>query len=614
MDAQITNVRLLPSEKRDKMQRDIDYLLEIRTFNLLFPFYLEAGLSGTMNAGIKHLDFHDGWDNPLCQIRGTFTGHWLSAAARIYQETGHQELRGKADYIVSQIRRCQETNGNGWAFPIPEKYIYSLRRGVRFWAPQYVCHKVMMGLLDMYIYAGNDEALEVLLGCTDWFYAFVKDTGTESLNRMMDLEETGGIMELWGDLYQVTGDPRHKELMLSYERKGLTGELLAGRDVLTNMHANMTVPEIHGCARAYEITGDDRFRRIVEAYWKCAVTDRGCFATGGQTSGEVWTGKNRLSSRLGDMNQEHCVVYNMIRLADYLYRWTGDTEYQDYIEMNIENGLMAQGFWKADQDSIVDREREVREGLITYYLPLAPGSKKLWGSKFDHFWCCHCTLVQANARFREFVYYTDDRSVSVMQFIPSEAELSIGGAGVRIRQEMKDTTGDMLRINDISSSAADRPDSITIAIEIEAEKETDFALKIRKPWWTRREIIVMVNGKAAEHCVEDGCVVLDRTWKSDSVEVSIPYGITSVMLDSEGNEAAFLEGPVTLAGLIDHEYTLYGDVNRPESFLTKHNERKWTTWLTNYRTTGQDMNILFKPIKDIGDEVYTVYFPVKDKN
>ena len=614
MKANITNVKLRPSEKREKMQRDIDYLLEMRTFNLLFPYYLEAGLAGPMNGGIRHLDFHDGWDSPLCQIRGTFSGHWLSAAARIYQETGHQELRGKAEYIVSEIHRCQITNGDGWAFPIPEKYLYGIRRGVRFWASQYVCHKVMMGLLDMYVYAGNEEAMEILRGCADWFYAFVKETGTESLNRMMDLEETGGIMEFWGDLYMQTQDPKHLELMLSYERKSLTEGLLAGRDVLTNMHANMTVPEVHGCARAYEITGDERFRRIVEAYWKCAVTDRGTFATGGQTSGEVWTGKNQHSSRLGDMNQEHCVVYNMIRLADYLYRWTGKTEYQDYIEMNIENGLMAQGFWQADPESIVDREKPVREGIVTYYLPLAPGSRKLWGSKFDHFWCCHCTLVQANARYREFIYYTDDSGISVMQFIPSEIRWNTGKTDVIISQEMKDTTGEMLKINDISSAVSGRPGSLGVSISIKAEETAAFSLRIRKPWWTAGEIAVSVDGEAAEYNVENDCIVIEGRWKDNKVEIEIPFGLSCVPLLGSDKEFAFLEGPVTLAGLTDHECTLHGDPDHPETILTRHNERKWTTWLTNYRTTGQEHNILFKPIKDIGDEVYTVYFPVEDRS
>ena len=59
------------------------------------------------------------------------------------------------------------------------------------------------------------------------------------------------------------------------------------------------------------VTGEECYRKIVEEYWRLAVTDRGQFATGGQTSGEVWTPKNRQANRLGDQTQEHCVVYNL---------------------------------------------------------------------------------------------------------------------------------------------------------------------------------------------------------------------------------------------------------------------------------------------------------------
>ena len=48
--------------------------------------------------------------NPV-QIRGTFTGHWLSAATHLYEEIGVKELKQKADFIVSEIKRCQEANG-----------------------------------------------------------------------------------------------------------------------------------------------------------------------------------------------------------------------------------------------------------------------------------------------------------------------------------------------------------------------------------------------------------------------------------------------------------------------------------------------------------------------
>lgn len=169
----------------------------------------------------------------------------------------------------------------------------------------------------------------------------------------------------------------HLELMRRYERPALTQPVLEGQDVLTNMHANTTIPEIHGCARAYEVTGEERYRKIVENYWKLAVTKRGTFATGGQTDGEVWTGMQKQSSRLSPLNQEHCTVYNMIRLADYLYRWSQDSQYLDYIERNIENGLMAQGFWEARHQNMAEDKLLPSSGLIAYFLPLAAGSRKI---------------------------------------------------------------------------------------------------------------------------------------------------------------------------------------------------------------------------------------------
>ena len=300
LHSMIRETQLLPSLAEKKRQRDFAYLMKLKEENLLFSFYTEAGLNGRQNWKLENV--HWGWDGPLSQIRGTFTGHWLSAAARMYDEIGDARLKAKADYIVSEIARCQEANGGGWAFPIPEKYLYSLKRGRHFWAPQYVCHKVMMGLLDMYLFAGNQQALEILKGCADWFYRFTNEVSRETMSDMMDLEETGGIMELWGDLYAVTKDPKHLELARRYERPRLTEPLLQGEDVLTNMHANMTIPEIHGCARAYEVTGEERYRKIVENYWRQAVEVRGSFATGGQTSGEIWTPKHQLAARLSRCN------------------------------------------------------------------------------------------------------------------------------------------------------------------------------------------------------------------------------------------------------------------------------------------------------------------------
>ena len=325
--------------------------------------------------------------------------------------------------------------------------MYGLKRGLHFWAPQYVCHKVMMGLLDMYLFANSSQALDILCGCACWFKHFTDDVSREVMSNMMDLEETGGMMELWGDLFAITGNADHLELMKRYERTRLTEPVLKGEDVLTNMHANMQIPEIHGCARAYEITGEERYRRIVENYWNLAVTMRGTFATGGQTDGEIWTPMNKQAARLSRINQEHCVVYNMVRLANYLFKWSGEAKYLDYIEQNIENGLMAQGFWKADSIDKDEYEHDPKEGIVAYNLPLAAGSIKQWGSRKKDFWCCHCTCVQANAKYREFVFYKNHNEIVIAQYIPCRTEFMIDNASVKIALEEQDTAGSYMEIN-----------------------------------------------------------------------------------------------------------------------------------------------------------------------
>lgn len=603
-------VKLSPSEFTVKRDRDLDYLMELKTENLLFAHYAEAGLNGSLNYTVKA---HGGWDSPTSQIRGTFAGHWLSAAARAVAETGNRQLKARADFVVDEIGRCQERNGNGWAFPIPEKYLTSLRDGKSFWAPQYVCHKNMMGLLDMYLFAGNVRALEIVKGCADWFDRFSREISRETMSDMMDLQETGGMMELWADLYAVTGDPRHLELMRRYERPRLTEPVLRGEDVLTNRHANTTIPEIHGCARAYEVTGEERYRQIVERYWELAVTKRGAFVTGGQTSGEVWTPMGVQSSRLGDTNQEHCVVYNLIRLADYLFRWTGEAVYADYIEKNLYNGLLAQGFWRSRTRDTFCEPSEPQEGIVTYYLPLGPGTHKKWGSKTGDFWCCHCTAVQANVRYREWIYYRQGDALCVAQYIPSDLQTVIAGETVTIEQREAPVGESRLRLGETELPLDVTPRFWARRFRMSG-KGKNFTLRLRAPAWLRGDARCWINGEEQAVRPENGWISLSRRWNEDEIDLILPKGIACYPLPDLPDTVAFLDGPVALAGLVDRSRTLNGDREHPETLIRLQDEREWGDWYARYTTVGQPENFSLMPLKDIGRETYTVYFPLKPEN
>ncbi len=604
------STHLLPGDLAERRDRNRAYLMRLSAKNLLLPYYREAGL---LSMTYLPQGLHDGWDSPVSPLRGTFTGHWLSAAARTWEETGDGELKARADFIVSEIGRCQKENGGEWCFAIPEKYLAWLKRLKSIWAPHYVCHKTMMGLLDMHRYAGNEQALEIVRGAARWFGRFTGDISRDAMTAMMAKEETGGILELWADLYAVTKDPQHLELARRYERPELFDPLSRGEDVLTNMHANATIPEAQGVSRLYEVTGEERLRKAAESYWDLAVRRRGTYATGGQTAGEIWTPLGQQAARLGELNQEHCTVYNMMRLCEYQMRWNGRSEYGDYWERNLYNGVLAQGHWQGRALPIAGDPVEPARGLITYFLPLAPGSRKKWGSETGDFWCCHCTLVQANANHREGIYYRDGRGLLVSQYQPSSVRFSFGASDVTVTQTLDTQSGgNVLTIDPVNREVVSRPSEIRMRIAVEVSAPVEMDVRLRIPWWVKGSPRLLEAGKDVPWTHDEaGYAVVRRAWRATTLTVVLPKGLSTWPLPDRPDTVAFLDGPVLLAGLVPEERMLLGDPSRPDTMLAPDDERHWAAWQSGWHTVNQPVGWRFKPLYQVGNETYTVYFPVR---
>lgn len=514
-------VKLTPSLFEHRYHLNRKYMLSLRTENLLQNFYLEAGLWGPAH---HPQDCHWGWESPTCQLRGHFLGHWLSAAAFITGNTADAEVKGKADFIVSELARCQAENGGEWAGSIPPMYLDWIARGKHVWAPHYTLHKTLMGLYDMYAYGHNQQALDILVRWARWFYHWTGQFNNEQLDDILDYE-TGGMLEVWANLYGVTGEKQHYELIQRYDRRRLFDALIAGRDVLTNQHANTTIPEVQGAARAWEVTGEQRWRQVVDAYWRSAVTERGFYATGGQTSGEIWSPPGELASRLGNKTQEHCTVYNMMRLAEYLLRWTGEPVYADYWERNLWNGILAQ--------------QHPETGMIAYFLPLHPGSVKIWGTPTEDFWCCHGSLVQAQTMYANNIFYSNQGGLVLSQMIPSELTWEWDNTPIQVRLEIDAQTGEN-----------HRPQSQAYRLQVKCARPTPFDLSIRLPWWLSERPAVNLNNEPypVDHA-PSSFLKIHRTWENDTLHIRLPKNICSVPLPDEPATFAFMDGPVVLAGL-----------------------------------------------------------------
>jgi uncharacterized protein len=286
-----------------------------------------------------------------------------------------------------------------------------------------------------------------------------------------------------------------------------------------------------------------------------------------------------LSTRLGDKNQEHCVVYNMMRLADYLIRWTGDVQYADYWERNLYNGILAQ--------------QHPDTGMIAYFLPLHAGGVKDWGSPTEDFWCCHGTLVQAHPANTRSIYFEDDAGLVVSQYIPSEAKWN----DVTIRQSWNQ-----------QHELAQRPTSWVIDIAVECAVPTEFTLKVRLPEWLAGDAVIHIDGAVESVSGASSFHAILRTWDRQKIRLELPKAVTLSPLPDRDDLVAFMDGPVVLAGLCDEDRPLVGNVDQPLSILSAYNEREWTTWQPGYQTRGQPRNFRLMPLYEVRDEPYTVYF------
>ena len=590
------HIRLLPGLFKDRYELNRKYLMFLETDKLLQNFYAEAGLNKEYMVG-KDRNLNNlywGWESPSGQLRGHFLGHYLSACAYMWAEAGDEAIKQKADFIVSELARCQEINGGEWVGSIPEKYLYLMADGRQMWSPQYTLHKTLMGLFDMYSVGKNEQALQVLDKFADWFHRWTDEMISKGKQAAILNGETSGMLEIWAEMYQLTGKKKYQDLMERYGNPWIFTQLMKGEDALSLDHCNASVPWSHGAARCYEATGNQYWMNITKAFWKCAVHDRECFATGGQNAGEHWIPKGKLAEFAGENNQEHCTVYNLMRTAEYLYRWTGDVEYADYVERNLYNGILAQ--------------QHPETGMVAYFLPMGSGYKKGgekgWGDPTMDFYCCHGSLVQAHTRYLRYIYFENDNGLTVSQYIPSTLQWKKDGTAVSIEQNF---SGNLWN----KEYDADR---WKIIMKVKAEKAVAFGLQLRLPWWLDKKAVVTVNGKPIEVKELHGYLTINREWNNDEIVINFPDRLWTVPLwGSKTGQVAFMEGPIVLAAKGD-EVQLKGDAKNPSSFLQREYDQQYRTvrWTqSHYRTIGQDKITRFVPLYEIGDDTYTIYFPLK---
>jgi len=568
----LSQVRLGEGPCREAQEANRRYLHALDAERLLYNFRCNAGLSAPGQP-------LGGWEAPDCEVRGHFVGHYLSACALMYASTGDEQLRAKAEGMVAELAKCQQALGGGYLSAFPESFwarLESMQQPP--WAPYYTIHKIMAGLRDVHRYCGSAQALQVLRGMASYFEGRRQRLSGWQWDQVLGVE-FGGMSEVLHDLYALTGERQHLELAHAFDRASFLGPLAlepvrppsAGHDNLTGLHANTHIPVVCGAARHYELTGDERYRRAVSFFWERVVGTR-CYATGGTSQAEHWGEPGRLADTLAADNQESCTTYNMLKLTRYLLRWTGEARYADYYERAYYNGILG--------------TQQPVTGMLAYFLPLAAGSAKSYGTPEASFWCCYGTGIESFAKLGDSIYCHDGQGLYVNLFIAST--LDWRERGVRLEQVTR------------------FPEEQGTTLIFHTGQPVRLALRLRVPAWARGAQ-VRVNGEAGRARPRPGrYLCLEREWREgDRVELRLPMSLQAEPMPDDPELAAITYGPLVLAGLADGERHFLADSKHLDTWIKPVAGQPLT-----FRTVGQPADLTLVPLHRVVDERYGVYWVI----
>lgn len=583
----VSEVHLLNGPFKEAMIADEKYLLSIDPDRLLSGFRSHSGLKP--KGGL-----YEGWESS--GLAGHTLGHYLSAISINYASTKDTVFLKRINYIVDQLAECQLARKTGYVGAIPKEdsiwaevakgHIKS--RGFDLnggWSPWYTVHKVMAGLLDAYLYAGNKKALTICEGIAGWAEQTIQNLDDDQVQKML-ICEYGGMPEVFANLYAITGARKYLALSYKFYDKKILDPLSKDEDILPGKHSNTQIPKIIAGARRYELTGDKKDQEIARFFWE-TVTGKHSYVTGGNSNYEYLGEPGKLNDKLTDNTTETCNTYNMLKLTRHLFAVSPSSVLMDYYEKALYNHILA--------------SQNHEDGMMCYFIPLRMGGKKEYSTPFTTFTCCVGSGMENHVKYNESIYFRGtDGSVYVNLFIPSV--LNWKEKGLTLTQQ------------------SNLPGSGIVKFSVSVKKPVNFAVRIRKPHWASTAF-VKLNG-VARHVAADteGYLVINREWhNNDKIELSVKESLyTEAIPDNAGRQAIFY-GPVLLAGILGDKEpdpvkgipVLVSDDTDPNHWL-KMVDGKQLSFSTLNTAVPAEVKLI--PFNRTQNEYYSVYWDVFTKD
>lgn len=510
-------VKLLDGPFKNAQDLNIKTLLKYDVDRLIAPYRKEAGLPEKASSFTN-------WSG----LDGHIGGHYLSAMAMNYAATGNTSCKDLMDYMVSELKACQDNNaelypnwGIGYVGGIPSSNtIWPNFKNADFtnfysaWVPWYNLHKTYAGLRDAWLYGGNTTARSMFLAFCDWAINITANLTDSQMETMLNVEH-GGMNEIFADAYQMTDDAKYITAARRFSHKLILNSMAEQVDNLDNMHANTQIPKAVGFQRIAEITKDPVHINAAEFFWE-TVTKNRSLAMGGNSRKEHFPPASSCEDYIKDVEgPESCNTYNMLKLTQHLFRRDPHVRYADFYERALYNHILS--------------TQHPKHGGYVYFTPARPRHYRVYSAPNQSMWCCVGTGMENHNKYGEFIYTHDQDSLYLNLFIASE--LNWKQKEITVTQE----------------TAFPAEEESRLVISTATPKE--FTLMVRSPVWvTAGALKIIINSDTLDIPSQPQTYIpIQRTWKDgDEVKILLPMHTYMEQLPNVSSYIAIMYGPILL--------------------------------------------------------------------
>ncbi len=512
----LSDVTLLDGPFKHSRDLNISHLLKYNVDRLLYCYRADAGLPTN---GVSNYSNWAGLD-------GHVGGHYLSALAIHYAATTDEQCKKRMDYMIAELKKCQDANGKdadfiGYISGIPNGK--PLWRGIKnsntgmvwdYWVPWYNIHKTYAGLRDAWVYGGSDDAKQMFLKLCDWGINICSRLSDAQIQAMLG-NEHGGINEVYADAYHMTLDSKYLDMAKKFSHRTILNPMSSGTDNLDNLHANTQVPKAVGFQRIAELSNDNTYFKAADFFFR-TVAEKRSLAFGGNSRREHFpTNADCIDYTTEREGPETCNSHNMLKLSEGLFRMTNDASYVDYYERSMFNHILS--------------SQHPTHGGYVYFTPARPRHYRVYSSPDKAMWCCVGTGMENHGKYNQFIYTHKSDSLFVNLFVASE--LNWREKDLIVKQETR------------------FPDEEQIKLTITTSSPSHFKLLIRHPWWVPANALKIIVGIDTLPSMTQPSTYyeIDRTWTDgETVTVLLPMHTTIETMPNVGTYVALMHGPILL--------------------------------------------------------------------